>query len=876
VTRVLVWKELREQWVVWLALAVVAVGGVATLHALLSPNHYRDEMLVGVLWLSAWGYGLVCGSLLFAGETEEGTQAFLELLPGNRSQLWQVKARVGLGLLGAQAAVFALVGAFFFPRVQLLPLAGAELAGIPLYGVMGYAWGLYSGSRSATVLGAIARGVVAQVVLAALLFPIVPLVALTLQLLFGDYTAGMQLVALTAVACLITAWPVARSRRNYCQTDWQRAPVPAGRPTRPVRPGWGEAFRIASREARWLAVGMAAFGLVGTVAVTALGAVAWPVATVLIGVLCGLSALAPGRQVDAAGDADGRRPSAGRLVDARVGVRIGIAAAAAVLTALVPIALLVAVMELGAREELGSLEVQLRAGTAAYLLKDPVASLFLWLVDGFAVGLLCGACFRRPLVAGLVAVPCAFLPGGLWLPEVFLGEPLGAWQVWGAPAVLLAAALVLMVLQAHGRSTPLRTAGVSVCAGLVATILSVRALHDRVSEIPSPPYAIDVDAYRASLAAEENEGGRLTAAALRGLAGIAPARLSDFGPRSIAHRVVLVDGFESDASLAAAVARHGWDFIGENDARILRPQLDRLFRDEWARDLARAVDYPAGIVIDPREIRLTSDIPELTDSRLAVALLIARGLQRQSEGEPEAFVGHLRTGLALVRSLRHRTISRALFASGELEAKMARGVELWLRGLEGRPELLRRVLQVLREHDRAPRADLADARKADFLVVHNTAADLDAALSFRPTEFFSDDEVRVLERRHIEVLLRVPRQPLPPGLHAWSGAPTDADVIRLALRVPRERVRLLRMLAYAENRASVGMSAVPRSASQLEEITDSLADFFVVNASLRAGSNPGLNRCGVVEHQVALRLEMYEVDHPAEKPGHAEKQSEKK
>ncbi len=66
-TRVLVWKEVREQRAVWLALALTAAGAVAALNVRGSPGDRHDEMLSAVLWFAAWGYGLVCGALLLAG-----------------------------------------------------------------------------------------------------------------------------------------------------------------------------------------------------------------------------------------------------------------------------------------------------------------------------------------------------------------------------------------------------------------------------------------------------------------------------------------------------------------------------------------------------------------------------------------------------------------------------------------------------------------------------------------------------------------------------------------------------------------------------------------------------------------------------------------
>jgi hypothetical protein len=890
-TRALVWKELREQWVVWLVLAAVATGGVAALHALLTPNHYRDEMLVGVLWLSAWGYGLVCASLLFAGETEEGTQAFLDLLPGTRRRMWRTKAGVGLGLLAAQATLLALANRLLLPQVQPVRLAGVEQAGILLYGVMGYAWGLYSGSRSATVLGAVARGVMAQVVVAAVPFPFL---VLALQIFVGYHTVDTQLLTMTAVLALATTWPVVRSRFNYCHTDWQRVRAlrPAGGP---VKQSWGEAFRLAAREARWFALGMAALGSVGAVALTALGTIAWPVATVLIGVLCGVTALSHASRED---DPDSGRASSGRLAVARVGVRFAIAVGAAVLTASVPLALFVAAVEVNARADLSSVEVQLMNGTLAELVKQPALFLFLWLVDGFAVGLLCGASVPRTLAASLIAVPWACLLGALWLPEVLLAERLHAWQVWGAPAVLLAAAFYLT--RARDLLPPLRTAAIAASAGVVAILWSGAALWYRAAEIPARADAFDVDAYRASLpGADENEAGRLTAAALRRLFGIT------FDPRAVELRRFQLSNphIEFDPSplaLATKVASTGWKQAlagkregnkwqrDDRDARDLRFFLDRTFDDAWARDLARATELPAGVVVDPREVLRPNSLLDLAAAQDAAALLVARGLQRQQDRDPAAFVDHLRAGLALARSLRHRAITASLLAGCDVEEQMGRGVELWLKGLDGQPELLRQVLEVLREHGRAPRADLEDARKADFLVALNRTADPSGRPVVQRNPLFVDHFSPAFEIRHFSDVLPAAEileffrtgsdRPLPPGLRLWSGAPGDAELVRVSFRAPWERVRLRRMLEQVADQRSFERPDAPtaRSRSQLERITDLVAPFFAMNRQIRQSVDLCRNRCDKAEQLVSRRLETYELEHPAEKAGRAEKQSEKK
>jgi hypothetical protein len=870
-TRALVWKELREQWVVWLALAVAAVAGVASLHALLNPN-YRDEMLVAVLWLTAWGYGLVCGSLLLAGETEEGTQFFLDTLPVTRDRLWRTKARIGLLLLAAQAALLVAVKGLLIGNPHLLPGSGGEQAGILFYGLVGYAWGLYSGSRSATVLGAIARGVVAQVVLALALFPFV---VLTVQILWGDHTAGMQLLALTLALGLVAALPAVRSRLNYCHTDRLRVPAPGPQRAGPARQSWNEVFRLAAREARWFALGMALFGLLGTAAVTALGAVAWPVASVLIGVFCGVTVFTHGR-------------SGGRHLLAGAAVRFTIALAAAVLTALAPLVLFVAVLELGTREALADLGRQLETGSVAALAAQPILFLFLWLVDGFAVGLVCGLCFRRSIAAGLVAVPCACLLAGPWLPAVLLAEHPAAWQVWGGPAVLLAGAFWLVGARAGDKPSSLYTAGVAACAGLAAAGWTGAALWYRAVEIPSTPGAVDVEAYQASLPdARENEGGRLTAAALRRLHDV--ASLSGPEPESqLLFRSGHDPRFGQPVTLAALVARDGWvgakvrmelDRVDPDNVNLLSSFLDRVFKDEWVRDLERAADQPTGILVDPREGDLASADLELADARDAAVLLVARGLQRQHEGDPEPFVDHLRTGLALARTLRHRSVAPSVFVSILVEERMARGVGLWLKWAGDRTDLLRRVQEILREHELTPRPDLEDVRKADFLLALNTTADPDRLLGVRPDPFLPDlsDQVNlrlnlsrfeqgILESGRFDFPFPVPTEPPPPGLHLWSAAPGDGVLTRLALRAPWERIRLSRMLEQAESRGVVKRRAT-RAVSRLERAAEHEIRIFRFNAWLRERIKTARQRCSDSLSRVAWQLELAELIHPPEKPG---------
>src|SRR6185437_6357073 len=107
----LLWKEYREHRAIWLTLTVgggTCLFGLARLMESDSLMTYHDgvrEPLQGLAVLLTWTYGLVCGSILLAGEREEGTMTFLDMLPMRRLQLWLLKCLIGVVLFLGQVAV---------------------------------------------------------------------------------------------------------------------------------------------------------------------------------------------------------------------------------------------------------------------------------------------------------------------------------------------------------------------------------------------------------------------------------------------------------------------------------------------------------------------------------------------------------------------------------------------------------------------------------------------------------------------------------------------------------------------------------------------------------------------------------------------------
>ncbi len=81
--------------------------------------------------------------------------------------------------------------------------------------------------------------------------------------------------------------------------------------------------------------------------------------------------------------------------------------------------------------------------------------------------------------------------------------------------------------------------------------------------------------------------------------------------------------------------------------------LDEVFRQRLNPSLAQTVHLPLGVVEDVQHLTLASSTYQTDAADSAVRLLVARGLQRQAQGDPAGFVDNLASGLALVRQVRH-------------------------------------------------------------------------------------------------------------------------------------------------------------------------------------------------------------------------------
>lgn len=107
----LTWKELREHLPIWLTMVVLTciVGaGLGRLVAMDNPALAQNLAGLTILGLAVT-YGVVCGSMMLAGEHEGGTLVLLDIFLGRRGLLWLAKLSIGLLLAVSQALAVTMV-----------------------------------------------------------------------------------------------------------------------------------------------------------------------------------------------------------------------------------------------------------------------------------------------------------------------------------------------------------------------------------------------------------------------------------------------------------------------------------------------------------------------------------------------------------------------------------------------------------------------------------------------------------------------------------------------------------------------------------------------------------------------------------------------
>jgi hypothetical protein len=837
--RALVWKEYREHRSVWLALAGVALLALVGLSRILAPEGLTPgsaarEMLVGVAVLLAWTYGLVCGSILLAGEREGGTLDFLDILPVRRLGLWAVKGLIGAGLVLAQVAVLAVLAAWVgLPQGPLQ--AAALLAGMVLVGLLGLGWGMLFSARGDNVLNTIGLAIAGQFVAAfALGFLLVP-VQVLLHFYWGN-AGGVEALIIFLGAAIMTVLPFVGSARIFSRIDRLRnwsTPAARGATGPSLGASWRRLLWLSYRQMRRMALGLAVFSLLAGLLLPLSGLAAWALFTLFIGVLCGVTACADEQTHASFRFLGDQRFPLGRVWLVQLATRFGLAVFAAFLLLLPSLA--AALYEAANQPALG----QARGPWANRVFHSALLGgviplhLFLpfWLVYGFTAGHLCGLLFRKSLVAGVVALGASETLASIWMVSL-LGVGLHAWQVAGVPLILLVTCRLLMPAWAADRLLARGTFLRLGAAGAACVLVIAVGLWYRVAEIPDVPEPAGLAEFVADLPTPENNTAGLAcraACARIGSVTEEATRRAD-PPHRRANDLPGMPGNHTEPARfvfinrASDVPQHGW----RNDAE-LGAWLELVFKDPWHRELASIADLPPGVIDDPRRMTITSKGTNFTEARVLTTLLAARGLQLQAHGDSKPFVDHLRIGLALARNLEHHAPIIANLVGRAAESTWPPAVERWLEKLDGRPDLLRRALEALVAHE-ANLPDDADLVRAEYLIARNS-----------------------LEETPDTVLAAY----LPAGNGSGADPKYQAEIetAALAWRIPWEEERHRRILRVAFSGGRAARAAVERGWP--------LAHLAPARNFTRASNKRLTASLRAAQLQVALRLYQAEVGRPA-------------
>jgi hypothetical protein len=710
----LAWKEYREHRSVWLtmvALTGLLAFAVARLSAPGSPA-VAVRVALAALCL-AGAYGVVCGAMMLAGEREGGTLVFLDIFLGRRGRLWLWKCLTGVALAVAEALAVALVllllkedppgwlGALaghggatalgFRPSPLFKPSPALWFGVLPLVTLEAYAWGLLGSALTRRVLSGAGLAILfaAPFWLVAVLTP--PPVSLTLRLVMAAAALIISLVVFqtqTRDAPLaappkpdeeaiplrrrLDAWEGERFDLERRAPRLARAVAEAPAPTPAARDGQRPELRRWPRPAEahspgqvllWLTLRQAriVFGALAVAAVLVgmgvpgYGQVLWPLATLLLGVACGVATFAQ-EQSDLSYQFLAAQHFPLKTVW-KVKALFWSAVAALLPLFLVLGGILGIAVSLLARRRPGVLEPVEPAplgfdfGTLRQLL-GPTLFFGAWLVYGFCAGQLCVLLCRKGIMAVLLAAAVGLTALGLWLPSLLcLG--MSGWQVWVLPVVALAAGRTLVRAWAGGRAKERRPLTALAGFTLAALAWVGVVLAGRAWEIPDAGEPLDRSAFRATVpTGRDNPAGQLIQEAL-----------ADLGN----------PGAAADEWLP-------------------------LWRRDWQTLLAEASRLPVGVIEVPRGDGENPILTHLAVCRKMTAKLRTLAREALKAGQPGDALDHLTQILTLSRNLRNKAVLASYLVGVDLEASALEGLDAWLAGGKPAPALLRRALDELNRH----------------------------------------------------------------------------------------------------------------------------------------------------------------------------------
>lgn len=740
--RTLLWKDLREQQLIWVIFAILGAGVSFSLLATLTPpgsafpDSEKGLVLAIVAGVVASSFALVSGAMLLAGEVEERTLAFLDGLSGRRWPVWRSKCLLGAWLSSAMAAALAILFALE------LRWPNPWVAGLGSFGVLlaiameAYGWGLFFSARQTTVLGAAWRTAVTLLVL---------------WLVTAQPFWGLGIL-LRAVLVPTTFW---LSRRWFCGEEtralggWRSAG------------GWQVVLWLTLRQARWpLTLAALVLPVLGFFFAPVSG-YAWPAVTLAIGLACGVSAFAGEQTSGATRFLGDQRMPLGRFWMAKILGWLFVAGVVALFFAIGNITGALANLPSERDRHESTYEYFLSLlfqGESLFGYQERGLFLILWLIYGFACGQFFSICSKKPVVAGFLAVILAIATLDAWQPSIICGG-VSWWQVLVTPMLLLLATRLALRAWTSGRLGS--RAPVLQLVGLVLLAIAWIPLNvaARLLELPDIGEPFDVAKYVASFPSPEaNTAGRLLRQAAdqyaehanQVTAHVTPPTRPLFPPESLGNQPMqppaeataggagLMAGMGSAAVTGPAgdgsepirlsyqeqlqvLLERGWpkERTGKSEPELAR-WLDAMVQGAWVNSVRQAVDAPRGVVEDARNISAfdaaKSNVLAISD---AAAVLAGDALLLQARGKPGDGLERLIWTFAISEHLQHKAYGYSVTAGQGAEAIALDGLSQWRKRVGRQPDLLKRALGVLETHEAAA-PDPADPIRSTYLVYQNS------------------------------------------------------------------------------------------------------------------------------------------------------------
>ncbi len=727
-TRVLIWKELREQAAVVIALTVLGCGVLVSIAMLLDPRDSGSLTdlksltmagRLGVILLTMTA-GLVIGGTLFAGERENGSFLYLDRLPGSRWRIWWRK--VVAGIVMASLATVTFVGVS-----GALGLIGSrdEFAAWVviafLLSAVTFGWGAVGSVHARTSLAACGIGIVYAVVFIVVTAILTQIGFLLVSVVFPDVwmeyrgmSDGLSGV-IPAFATIflplpISAWLFSAPDRDRKYGTALSIFTPGGGVQAPriqislgflAPQGWFTNTRrllwLFVRQYRVTLIVLSIFALISGGTLLIDGAtliVAWPIISLFLGVLVGVTNLSDEQSTEASQFWGERRLPVGRIWRGKVLSGLAMTFGLSVVM-LLPVFFKVLVSGLKDGQALTALNTRI-IGEAGF----PIFSYaFIWPIYGFVFTHLAAMLFRKAIVAGAVGLMLGGLFAVLWLPSLF-GGGIHGWQIWLPVVFTLLTARWLAwswVTNRIGTRRSLWRLAIGSTAVLGAFGFGIAY---RVLEVPEITEIEDDIRFAETLPSfDEKQAGRDLRRAASLFKESEPKQFDTPLDPPLYMESTWPD-FEKKFRLTGL---QQIVTIFNNGYPADRPDVDALlesaFKTDWEQLLREAAKKPTGVMDDPTEMAFDYQFTNLDLLQKMMIVYLASGLQKQVRGQPEVFVERLELWLSVIRNVKNRSTIQSVSVATRFELFVSRAFDRWLEKLDDRPDLLRRALKAIRYHD---------------------------------------------------------------------------------------------------------------------------------------------------------------------------------